>query len=73
MQHPQITHMPCDLNQQRERHEARRDRFARSVALRNGHRSLLERLLRRHPRPSDISAEDARLTEAEDVHHALRF
>ena len=44
---PNITHMPCDLNQQQKRHDARKDSLARAVAWRNGKRSLLDRLLRR--------------------------
>lgn len=70
---PQITHMPCDLNQQKKRTEARRDSIARAVARANGHRSLLDRLLRLKPKPSDLTAEDLRHAETEDVGHAFRF
>ena len=42
---PNITHMPCDLNQQQKRHDARKDSLARAVAWRMGKRSWLDRLL----------------------------
>ncbi len=70
---PQITHMPCDLNQQKKRAEARKDSIARAVARANGRRPLLDRLLRREPKPSDLTAEDLRNTESEDVGHAFRI
>lgn len=70
---PQITHMPCDLNQQKKRAEARKDSIARAVARANGRRSLLDRLLRRKEKPPDLTAEDLRHTETEDVGHAFRM
>ena len=39
MMQPNITHMPCDLNQQQKRHDARKDSLARAVAWRMGKRS----------------------------------
>jgi hypothetical protein len=71
--HPQITHMPCDLNQQQKRRDARKASLARAVAARNGHRSWWERLLRRTPAVRELTAEDARNDEGEDVFHGLRF
>jgi hypothetical protein len=55
---PNITHLPCDLSQQQERADARRDSLARAVAWRMGHRSLLDRLLRRGAPALDLSARD---------------
>jgi hypothetical protein len=72
---PNVTHAPCDLDQQRRRHEARRASLARAVAIRNGHLSPLDRLLRlfgRPPRAREIAAEDAHTSVAEDVLHSLR-
>ncbi|MFB3738083.1 MAG: hypothetical protein ACE14W_03855 [Candidatus Velamenicoccus archaeovorus] len=70
---PQITHMPCDLEQQQRRHEARRDSVARAAARRLGKRSLRDRLLRRASEPPELGAEDVRTDEAEDVFHGFRF
>jgi hypothetical protein len=57
---PQITHVPCDLNQQHKRHVAARERLARAVKRRR--RGLLE----------DLPSAPVR-SEAEDVEHSLRF
>jgi hypothetical protein len=73
MMSPQITHMPCDLNQQQKRHDARKDSVARAVGRRLGRRSLLDRLLRRTPIRPDLGTEDLRHGEAEDVFHGFRF
>ncbi len=71
---PVVSHLPCDLNQQRKRREAREHRVAHAVARRNGHRSLLDRLFRRMPEATELSAEDLRDCEpAEDVFHSFRF
>jgi len=70
---PTVTHLPCDLNQQRGRLEARRDSVARAVAWRNGYRPLLDRLLRRRAPLGEITAEDLRRGGGEDVFHAFRF
>ncbi len=71
---PVVSHLPCDLNQQRKRHEARMDKVARAVAHRNGHRSLVDRILGRTPHTTELSAEDLRDCEpAEDVFHSFRF
>jgi hypothetical protein len=70
---PHVTHVPCDLDQQRKRREARRDSVARAVAWRNGKRSLLDRMLRLGAPVGQLAAEDLRHGEAEDVLHALRF
>jgi hypothetical protein len=70
---PNITHMPCDLNQQRKRAEARRERVARVVAWRNGRRSLLDRVLHRGAPVRDLTAEDRVHGDAEDVYHSFRF
>jgi hypothetical protein len=69
---PNITHMPCDLNQQRKRAEARKDSVARAVARHNGRRSLIDRVLRRRGAPIDLSAEDLRHCDGEDVFHAFQ-
>jgi len=70
---PNITHMPCDLDQQRKRADARRDSVARAVAWRNGRRSLLDRLLRRRAPLGELSAEDLRNCDGEDVFHGFRY
>jgi hypothetical protein len=68
---PNVTHAPCDLNQQRARAEARTASVARAVAWRAGRRSLLERLLRRRGPSLELSAEDLRACASEDVAHGL--
>ncbi|HEX9123900.1 MAG TPA: hypothetical protein VF984_11195 [Actinomycetota bacterium] len=70
---PQITHMPCDLNQQQKRRDARKDSVARAVARRLGRRSLLDRVLRRRPSGPDVGAEELRGCDDEDVFHGFRF
>ena len=70
---PNITHVPCDLNQQQKRHDARKDSLARAVAWRNGKRSLLDRLLRRGEPGLDLSAEDLRPCGTEDAFHGLQY
>ena len=69
---PNITHMPCDLNQQQKRHDARKDALARAVAWRAGKHSLLDRLLRRGEPGLELSAEDLRPYESEDAFHGFR-
>ena len=69
---PNVTHAPCDLNQQRKRAEAQRESIARAVAWRRGRRSVLDRLLRRAP-VLDVNAEALRHGDGEDVFHSLRF
>ena len=68
---PNVTHAPCDLNQQRDRAEARRASVARAVAWRTGRRSLLERLLRRRAPALELTAEALRPCASEDVAHGL--
>jgi len=71
---PVVSHLPCDLNQQRKRHEARMDKVSGALARRSGHRSLVDRILGRTPQATERSAEDLRDCEpAEDVFHAFRF
>lgn len=70
---PNITHMPCDLDQQRKRRDARRDTVARAVAWRNGRRPLLDRLLRRRAPVGELAAEDLGHADAEDVYHGFRL
>jgi hypothetical protein len=70
---PNVTHMPCDLNQQQKRHDARKDSLARAVAWRTGKRSLLDRLLRRRRPGYELSAEDLRPCESEDAFHGLQY
>ena len=68
---PNITHLPCDLNQQQKRHDARKDSLARAVAWRMGKRSLLDRLLRRGTPRTELASEDLRPGEAEDAFHGF--
>jgi hypothetical protein len=69
---PNITHLPCDLDQQRKRADARKDSLARAVAWRRGHRSWLDRVLRRGAPSSDLSAADLRRCGSEeDVFHSF--
>ncbi len=71
---PVVSHLPCDLNQQRKRREARAHRVAHAVAQRNGRRSLVDRLFGRTLEATELSAEDLRDCEpAEDVFHSFRF
>lgn len=69
---PNITHLPCDLNQQQKRHDARKDSLARAVAWRMGRRSLLDRLMRRGAPAVDVSAADLRPCESEDAFHGFQ-
>lgn len=69
---PNITHLPCDLNQQQKRLDARTDSVARAVAWRLGKRSWLDRLLRRGAPEIDLSAHDLRRPDGEDVFHSFR-
>jgi len=70
---PLISHVPCDLNQQKTREDARRDSVAREIERRRGKRFLLDRLLRRSGGGRDVSADDLRERPGEDVLHSLRF
>ncbi|HET7870550.1 MAG TPA: hypothetical protein VFM85_09575 [Actinomycetota bacterium] len=71
---PVVNHVPCDLNQQRKRHDARMDRVSRALARAKGRRSLLDRILGRTPHTTGLSADELRDAEpAEDVFHSLRF
>jgi hypothetical protein len=71
---PVVNHVPCDLNQQRKRHDAQMDRVSRALARAKGRRSLFDRILGRTPRTTELSADDLRDAEpAEDVFHSLRF
>lgn len=68
---PNITHLPCDLDQQRKRQEARKDSVARAVAWHLGKRSLLDRILRRGEPATSLSAEALAPAAGEDVFHAF--
>jgi hypothetical protein len=70
---PQITHAPCDLNQQQKRRDAARWAVARAIERKRGKRSLLDRLLGRTYADRDVTAEDLRARDGEDVFHGLRF
>ncbi|MGA9160548.1 MAG: hypothetical protein WB297_06745 [Actinomycetota bacterium] len=72
MMQPNITHMPCDLNQQQKRFDARKDSLARAVAYRMGKRSLLDRLLHRRTPLSELSAADLQPCETEDAFHGFQ-
>jgi hypothetical protein len=65
--------MPCDLNQQQKRRDARRDSVARAVAWRSGRRPLLDRVLGRRAPVGELAAEDLRHREGEDVFRAFRI
>jgi len=69
---PNITHLPCDLNQQQKRSDARKDSLARAVAWRMGKRSWLDRLLHRGTPGVELSAEDLRRCGSEEnVFHSF--
>ena len=71
---PVVSHLPCDLNQQRKRRDARMDRISRTLARAKGRRSLVDRILGRTPHATELSADELREAEpAEDVFHSLRF
>lgn len=70
---PLVSHLPCDLNQQRKRRDAKKRSVALAVARKNGYRSLLDRVLRRRPERPELTAEDLRTCDGEDVFHAFRF
>ena len=71
---PSITHLPCDLNQQQKRNDARKDSLARAVAWRMGRRSWLDRLLRRGTPGVELSAEDLRRCGPEEnVFHSFEI
>ena len=71
---PNITHLPCDLNQQQKRNDARKDSLARAVAWRMGRRSWLDRLLRRGTPGVELSAEDLRRCGPEEnVFHSFEI
>jgi hypothetical protein len=57
---PQVMHVPCDLNQQRERRIASRERLGRAIKRRR--RGLRD----------DLPTAAVHL-DAEDVEHSLRF
>ncbi|HYF11013.1 MAG TPA: hypothetical protein VEC09_01805 [Actinomycetota bacterium] len=68
---PNITHLPCDLNQQRKRDDAHRDSLARAVQWRRRERTPSERLfLRRAPR-LELTADATAHPAGEDVFHAF--
>ena len=68
---PNITHLPCDLNQQQKRNDARKDSVARAAAWRMGKRSVLDRLLHRRQPGIELSAADLGLCETEDAYHGF--
>ena len=68
---PNITHLPCDLNQQQKRNDARKDSVARAAAWRTGRRSVLDRLLRRREPTLELSATDLVACETEDAYHGF--
>jgi hypothetical protein len=68
---PNITHLPCDLNQQQKRNDARKDSLARAAAWRMGKRSVLDRLLRRGQPGLELSAADLGPCETEDAYHGF--
>ena len=71
---PVIGHPTCDLDLQRRIRQTRRDIVARSVGRNPVKRSLLDRLLRRHPTPPPVYTDaDALRDHGDDVWKSLRF
>jgi hypothetical protein len=71
---PVIGHPTCDLDLQRRIRQTRRDIVARSVGRNPVKRSLLDRLLRRHPTPPLVYTDaDALRDHGDDVWKSLRF
>jgi hypothetical protein len=71
---PVIGHPTCDLDLQRRIRQTRRDVVARSVGRASPKRSLLDRLLRRHPAPPPVNMDaDALRDRGDDVWKSLRF
>jgi hypothetical protein len=70
---PNITHLPCDLNQQQKRAEARKDSLARAVRARSGERTWLDRLLRRDRPTTALDGDAFSRSRGEDVFHAFRL
>ncbi len=68
---PNITHLPCDLNQQRKRDDARRDSLARAVQWRRRERTASDRLLRRRRPRLELTADATAHLSGEDVFHAF--
>ncbi len=68
---PNITHMPCDLNQQQKRNDARKDSVARAAGWRMGRRSLLDQVLGRGTPALELSAADLSPCETEDAFHGF--
>jgi hypothetical protein len=68
---PNITHLPCDLNQQQKRNDARKDSVARAAAWRMGKRSVLDRLFHRRQPGLELSAADLGPCETEDAYHGF--
>ncbi|HYG72035.1 MAG TPA: hypothetical protein VEC15_07080 [Actinomycetota bacterium] len=68
---PNITHLPCDLNQQRKRDDARRDSLARAVQWRRRERTASEGLFRRRRPGLELTADATAHSAGEDVFHAF--
>jgi hypothetical protein len=68
---PNITHLPCDLNQQKKRDDARRDSLARAVQWRRRKRTPLERLFRRRRPTLELTADASARGVGEDVFQAF--
>ena len=68
---PNITHLPCDLNQQQKRNDARKDSVARAAAWQMGKRSMLDRLFHRGRPGLELSASDLAPCESEDAFHGF--
>ena len=70
---PVIGHPTCDLDLQRRIRQTRRDVVARSAGRAQGKRSLLDRLLRRHPAPPPVMDGEALRDKGDDVWKSLRY
>jgi hypothetical protein len=68
---PNITHLPCDLNQQRKRDDARKDSLARAVQWRRRERTAPGRLFRRRRPRLELTADATVHADGEDVFHAF--
>jgi hypothetical protein len=70
---PQVTHVSCDLDQQKRRLEARKGSLGLAVRRSRGKRFLLDRLSFRGRSADAVMAEDLRRADSEDVLHGFRF
>jgi hypothetical protein len=73
---PVIGHPTLDLDLQRRIRETRRDRMAKALRAGRGHRTMLDRVLRREPGEPPLPVEldgEAFVDRGDDVWKSLRF